>query len=601
MSSSPGSSILATTDQAGSPAATLRVAAGDSAAPRHAVVFDAAIATLIAALFGYMLYARGSLITGPFIFPDELEYFLYGHDLFAGADLSTHTQYGILYPALLAVALRFTDIAGVYAAMRVFNIAVIASSVVPGFLLARALLPGLNIVWLLLSVFTATCAFSALADMIWAEPVYFTLFQWLTFSLFTFYRRPWILSGCVTGALLGLLFHAKPGAGVIVEFAAVISLVALLGDKARRAFPRRAAAMLAMIATFGALTLPWIARNLALGVGPIGYAAHAQELKSLVAEVGGFGVVKLALASSFYQLAYMLVATWGLLGVLVIAFVRWNALPAAWRGLCVFVLACLAGLIVLVSLGMRSDRDYEYWMPFGRYLSVVAPAIVILAVSLLRSNPPRRRREQAYVLVATLVLTTIAIWASPLTAIGPRIIVDAPDLALAMAIVDQGEVIARSGYDASILQRAGFAALLACLALLAALAINRRSALHGLAALVLAASLMASLAEQRFMAVLGAAQSPLNDAIRFLQAQRADLRHDVAVDRVFEQHSNIRYIADFWTAAPLSLRYLPADAMQDHGRDRDVKYFVSPEVLAFAVAFHAPGIYVYRLNGDARD
>ena len=349
----------------------------------------AGIAMLVAAIFGYEMNSYAGSITGPFIFGDELEYFLYGHDLFAGADLSNHTQYGILYPILLAIAFHFGDAASTYQGMRAFNVAVIVSSVVPSFLLARALLPGNSVVWLLLSVIAATSSFTALANVIWADPLYFTLFQWLVFSLFVFYRSPGLAIGCIIGVLLGLLFHAKPGAGIVVEVAAFVSLVALLDDEARRRFRwSLVGPMLAVALTCSALTVPWLVRNSSLGVGPIGYADHTQVLKSLVATIGAFGVAKIIFWSSFYQLSYLLVATWGLLGVLVIAFVRWRALPSTLRGLAVFLVACTVGLIALLSFGMRSDRDYEYWMPFGRYLSVVSPAIVILAASLLHLDPP---------------------------------------------------------------------------------------------------------------------------------------------------------------------------------------------------------------------
>ncbi len=599
MSSSTSRSTLPLTGRVGPPETGLPAAIADHALPPfdHAAVMGAGLALLIAGLFGYEMHGFGRAIAGPFIFGDELEYFLYGHDLFLGADLAKHTQYGILYPILLAISFTFGDNASVYHGMRACNVALMASSIVPSFLLARALLPGNSIAWLLLSVVAATSAFTALADMIWADPLYFTLFQWLVFSLFVFYRRPRIATGCIIGVLLGLLFHAKPGAGIVVEAAAIVSLVALLGDEAMRPVRRSLVGpVLAIILTCGVLTVPWLIRNLSLGVGPIGYADHTQQLKSLVAAIGTFGVAKLIFWSSFYQLSYLLVATWGLLGVLVIAFVRWKALPSTFRGLTVLLVACTVGLIALLSFGMRSDRDYEYWMPFGRYLSVASPAIVILAVSLLRLDPPRRRREMAYLIAAMSFLAVIAAWASPLTAIGPRIIVDAPDLALAMTVIDHGQVIARHGYDATLLQRVGFAGFLACFGLFGILAANRRRTLIALLVLVLSGSIMVSVAEHRYMAMLGAAQSPTNEAIEFLRERKADLEHAVGIDRDLEQTSNTHAIADFWDTARIPLRYIAADVLEQRGRERDLEYFISTKILPFPVAFKAPGIYVYILK-----
>ena len=599
MSSSTGSSTLPLTGRFGRSETRPPAAIADHAlAPLdHGAAMGAGLALLIAALFGYEMYSFGRAIAGPFIFGDELEYFLYGHDLFVGADLSKHTQYGILYPILLAISFAFGDSGGVYHEMRALNVAVMASSVVPSFLLARALLPGHGTAWLLLSVVAATSSFTALADMIWADPLYFTLFQWLVFSLFLFYRRPRIATGCVTGVLLALLFHAKPGAGIVVEVAAFVSLVALLRDAAKPQVRwSLSGPVVALILTCGALTVPWVVRNLSLGVGPIGYADHAQELKSLVAVVGASGVAKLIFWSSFYQLSYLLVATWGLLGVLVIAFVRWKALPPAFRGLAVFLMACAVGLIAFLAFGMRSDRDYEYWMPFGRYLSVVSAAIVIFAVSLLGLDPPLRRREKSYLIIATSLLAVIAACATPLTALGPRIIVDAPDLALAMTVIDHGRVIARHGYEAPLLQRVGFAAFLACFGLLGILAVNRRRALVALLVLMLSGSLVVSVAEHRYMAMLGAAQSPTNEAIEFLRERKADLEHAVGIDRELEQTSDIQGIADFWRTSRIPLRYVAADALEQRRREHDLEYFVSTKILPLPVAFKAPGIYVYSLK-----
>lgn len=294
MNSATDSSTPAT-GQVGRPGSAAPVDVTVHALPSsaHETTIAAGVAILIASLFGYEMYLFGTAITGPFIFGDELEYFLYGHDLFAGADLSNHTQYGILYPILLAVAFHFGDVANVYHGMRAFNVAVIASSVVPSFLHARALLAGNSLAWMLLSVFIATCSFTALADMIWADPLYFMLFQWLVYALFVFYRRPRISTGCVAGVLLGLLFHAKPGAGIVVEVAAFVSMVALLSGKARQPFQRSLiGSMLAIVLTCSTLTVPWLVRNLSLGVGPIGYADHTQELKSLIAAIGIVGVAK---------------------------------------------------------------------------------------------------------------------------------------------------------------------------------------------------------------------------------------------------------------------------------------------------------------------
>jgi hypothetical protein len=186
-------------------------------------------------------------------------------------------------------------------------------------------------------------------------------------------------------------------------------------------------------------------------------------------------------------------------------------------------------------------------------------------------------------------------WATPLIAIVPRSIVDAPDLALVMDIFDKGELISRPGYDPTVLQRAGFGVLFACFALMAIVAANRRNAIYGFVGLILSASLLVSLAEHYYIIKLGTSQSPTNDAIRFLGGKGVDFEHVVGIDRSLEK-SAIRFIIAFWNTSWVPLHYLAAGELEQRIHDWNLKYLVTPEVLAFPVAFHAPGIYVYLLE-----
>ncbi len=591
MNSFTGSSTSAAAGQLGSPLNNALQPAG------HMAVF-AAGAILFASIFGGAMYLYAAPITGPFIFGDEPEYFLFGHDLSTGTNLSSHAQYGIFYPFIEAIFFHFGDAGSVYQWLRAFNVVVFASSIVPVFLLARALFPRDRILWFLLSVFAATTSFSAYTDLIWAEPLYFMLFQWLVFSLFVFYQRPQIATACIVGTLLALLFHAKPGAGLVVDVAAVISLAMMFNDGARRPYRWTVlAAILTLVCVCGMLTIPWIVRNLSIGAGVIGYQGPAQNLKTLIAEIGAFEVVKRTFLSVFYQLSYFFVATWGLLGVLAVTpLLRWKALPTNVRMLAVFLAACSAGLIALVALGSNADPGgQEYWMPFGRYFSMLCPTIVILSIGLLRSNLSVERREKRYLIAVTAILAVMTACATPLLAIVPRSIVNASDLALAMAVVDKGHVIWRHVYEPALFERVAFAALFAFFGLIGILTAQRRNFFYGFVVLMLLASLIDSLAELRYMRMLGASQSATNDAIRFLREQGVDFEHAVAIDRSLEE-SPIGFFVAFWNTSRFPLRYVPAEEF-DHTRDGDLKYFLSPKVLALPIEFNAPGIHVYRLKG----
>lgn len=313
------------------------------------------------------------------------------------------------------------------------------------------------------------------------------------------------------------------------------------------------------------------------------------------------GIGKLALHSSFHQLSYLFFATWGLLGVLVaVPILRWKALPVVPRGTVLFLAICTAGMVAFLSFAMRGDRAFEYWMPFGRYLSVLCPSLVVFALYLLQSPPTGERTDKRYLIATTALFAVVAALATPLTAVIPRSIVDAPDLALVMFVIDRGEVIWRKSYEATRYAPLRFAALFAGVALIGIFTANSRRAFYGFVALLLVSSLMTTLAEQHYINMLGTSQSPMNNAVRFLREPGADFAHAVGIDRRFKG-GNIRPMADFWTTSRLSLRYVAADELVPAGPNADLRYFVSPELLTFPIAFEAPGIYVYLLNGRKSD
>src|SRR3990167_1760911 len=75
---------------------------------------------------------------------------------------------------------------------------------------------------------TATTPFSGYVHIIWSDPLYYTLFLWTAYALFSFFRNPRILFSVTSGVLLSLLFHTKPGSGIVIQFAAFLSLIMLL-------------------------------------------------------------------------------------------------------------------------------------------------------------------------------------------------------------------------------------------------------------------------------------------------------------------------------------------------------------------------------------
>src|SRR5688572_19689721 len=189
---------------------------------------ETAFALLLAAAAALAIYLNGRGIGGPFIFGDELEYFSYGRDIFTGASLASHTQYGPLYPAIVALALNLGDAERAYVALRIFNIVAFASWVIPALLLARVSFPGNAAMRLLFPAIVVSMPFSGLSYIGWADPVHYALFLWAAYFLWIFFHEPRIGRGVLAGVLVGMLFHPKPGSGLVTAIAAAGAMLAVL-------------------------------------------------------------------------------------------------------------------------------------------------------------------------------------------------------------------------------------------------------------------------------------------------------------------------------------------------------------------------------------
>ena len=79
-----------------------------------------------------------------------------------------------------------------------------------------------------------------------------------------------------------------PLAGIVVAIAVFVSLAVFFVTEANRSNrSSMRTGMLAVALVCGALTIPWIIRNLSLGVGPIGYSSNTEEFSNLFAEYFG--------------------------------------------------------------------------------------------------------------------------------------------------------------------------------------------------------------------------------------------------------------------------------------------------------------------------
>ena len=547
--------------------------------------------SIVAALFAYAMHKNGGSITGPFIFGDECEYFSYARDLFRGADLSRHTQYGVLYPALASLFFNLGDPKKIYDAIRWFNIALLISSAIPAFLLARMLLPKSPALFLF-PVFVMTAPFGGLGYLIWAEPLYYLLFLWTACTLLRFYRQPGIAVGGVCGVLLALLFHVKPGAGIVVQIAASLSCAAWIAVTPSGSRKPVVPYVVAVGLSCAMLTIPWIVRNLSLGAGPIGYKYAFVELASVSAEFGYMHFLKEALLSVFYQSAYVFIGTFGLLGVLfVLLATRWRTYSPELIAFIVFVIGCIAGLVALAAIGTTAERTDGYWVPLGRYYDAISPIPVLLSVYLLIQDSTPTRHERIWLVLTTIALMAVVVFATPLKMTRPISFIDRPELALPIWIVDAGNVVWRDRYDPSILERICFAGTFGLIGLLLILTAKWRRAFLAAVTLVFIGSFATALAEHRYVRIIGSCQAEMNDVVNFLYHQKV-ANNRVVFDSELK-NTNTANLMNFWTAND-QVKYLSQAEFVDPANLSGQGFFVTTQHLLYPVAYRSGGLVVYR-------
>jgi len=544
------------------------------------------------------MYVNGRPITGPFIFLDELEYFSYARDVFQHADLSRHTQFGPLYPGIASVFFFLGDVGRVYEALRIFNVVVFVSSAVPAFLLARDLFPGDRHMWLWFPALVVTAPFSGFVYLVWAEPLYFTLFVWTVWCLFRLYLDPGPALGCLSGTLLALLFHGKPGAGLIIAIAAYGSMLWFF-LAARRAGKHRLLLPLWLSLTFWLLlTLPWIIRNVALGVGIIGYSGGSADLASRVRELGGFQIATEIGSSVFYQLSYVFIGTWGLIAVLIVMPVaRWQRWGTEIRAIALFVILCVIGLVVLSAVGVTAYRGLGYWYPNGRYHAVLFAVAMLMGIRFLISHPAPGPHERRLLYVTAGSLGIAAVLATPLHAMHPPSFVNNAELALVTLLIDRGRIVWRGMYEPSLSQTIAFAAAFAVSSMIFTFTSKRPAAMRLLVWLLLLANMAVSAAEQQFVTRIGFSQAGLNDAVRFLRREVPDISHRVMFDEQLA-NGNTEWMLTFWTGMTDKLRYVNvADIAGPAAVQSSAEFLISRQTLPLPVAYSSPGIFAYRLSG----
>jgi hypothetical protein len=125
------------------------------------------------------------------------------------------------------------------------------------------------------------------------------------------------------------------------------------------------------------------------------------ELTSRMDELLQFVGIRTALANLLGQTWYLLVATFGLAGVVLADFLRGRRQPI------VGVLLALTGLLLLISASAFPERTRPDMLIYGRYVEVVSPALIAFGVAALARV--RATRAVAWPLAGFAALTGLVV------------------------------------------------------------------------------------------------------------------------------------------------------------------------------------------------
>ncbi|TDD83565.1 hypothetical protein [Actinomadura rubrisoli] len=371
--------------------------------------------------------------TAPAANPDETGYLLAARWLAGGpgGDLSGNTFYQGGYPLLLSPAYWFShDPTTVYTTVMVIN-AVLGAALFPlGYAAARRFGPArrtaLPLAWAA-ALLPATTFFGA---FVLADAVLPTLVLGWLLALDRFAREGRTRDAAAASLLVAYTaaVHTRGAVLLAVHLAAlaVLVLIALSGLPARSVRWRGPAAFLERLAgTRKALPGPRAALA-GLAVTVAGYAAGSALNGRLRAELYPGGVRDLAallgtrlttldgqawaVSGAVGQIWYLIVSTWGLAGVGIVAVAASlfrRRTPAPTRVMAAVLLAATLGVAYASSSALPDEHRVGNFA-YGRYLSLLALVYALAgAAALLR---PGARAAARRALGALVVLAGAGVW-----------------------------------------------------------------------------------------------------------------------------------------------------------------------------------------------
>jgi Dolichyl-phosphate-mannose-protein mannosyltransferase len=330
----------------------------------------------------------------PWIFQDELAYSelakAFGETgAFAIRGVEGTGGFAVLYPLLIAPAYwLFDSIPDAYDALRVINCALMSSTVVPVYLIARRLVP--RYLALLAAALSVALPSLTYTGTVMTENAFYPLVALWALTLIRALEHPTVLRQLLVFAVFGLAFLARVHAVVLlpVLVASVVIVVVLDALAARDApFVRRLAASArpfwatGAVAVLGAASL--FVRQAARGAGlheVLGVYGGVAHFDYEVGEIAHWLLLHLAELDILF----------GVFGVAaLIAVVPWSLRPSQPRELRIFGAVAITLVPTFVVVGAAYAADPAAARIMERNVFHVAPIVFVALVVWVGRGAPR--------------------------------------------------------------------------------------------------------------------------------------------------------------------------------------------------------------------
>lgn len=169
-----------------------------------------------------ILFCFQHRIIGAAVGLDEMEYFNLGRRLHEYGEFSSR-QYNVLYPLIISFAFFADKLSEAYDIIKILNILLMASSIVPAYLISKKMI-GNRIISYIVAFAVSMLPRCATTLLIWAEPLFYPLSLWGSLIFFEFIDKESV-GDVVKLAIVCFLLYLTKQAGIVFIIAVEITLI----------------------------------------------------------------------------------------------------------------------------------------------------------------------------------------------------------------------------------------------------------------------------------------------------------------------------------------------------------------------------------------